>query len=91
MPDVSGASAVNTCVHTHYPIAHTGLRVHWAPGIPRALFDEGDEISGQARARIAPRDRDVLFRDVLFEDVLFQGGAVRSRNRRFLPALVTVS
>ena len=37
MPDVSGASAVNTRVHIDYPIAHTGLRVHWAPGIPRAL------------------------------------------------------
>src|SRR6266700_5270176 len=37
MPDVSGASAVNTRVHTYYPPAHTGLRVHWAPGIPRAL------------------------------------------------------
>src|SRR6266700_1069457 len=37
MPDVSGASAVNTRVHTSLPPAHTGLRVHWAPGIPRAL------------------------------------------------------
>jgi len=33
----SGASAVNTGVHTHYQSAHTRLRVHWAPGIPRAL------------------------------------------------------
>ena len=53
MPDVSGASAVNTGVHTHYQYAHTRLRVHWAPGIPRALFCEGDEMSGQPRARIA--------------------------------------
>jgi len=37
------------------------LRVHWAPGIPRALFDEGDEISGKPWARIAPRDREVVF------------------------------
>src|ERR1700680_3438529 len=37
MPDVSGASAVNTGVHTYYPPARTRLRVHWAPGIPRAL------------------------------------------------------
>jgi len=41
MPDVSGASAVNTGVHIHYHYAHTRLRVHWAPGIPRALFNEG--------------------------------------------------
>ena len=37
MPDDSGASAVNTGVHIHYHYAHTRLRVHWAPGIPRAL------------------------------------------------------
>ena len=69
MPDVSGASAVNTGVHTHYQYAHTRLRVHWAPGIPRALFSKGEVISGQARARIAPRDRDVLS----------EGGAVERR------------
>jgi hypothetical protein len=33
----SGASAVNTGVLTYYQYAHTRLRVHWAPGIPRAL------------------------------------------------------
>ena len=37
MPDDSGASAVNTGVHTQLQYAHTRLRVHWAPGIPRAL------------------------------------------------------
>ena len=37
MPDVSGASAVNTGVHTQLTYARTRLRVHWAPGIPRAL------------------------------------------------------
>jgi len=47
MPDVSGASAVNTCVHTHYHQAHTGLRVHWAPGIPRALVFKGRKVSGK--------------------------------------------
>jgi hypothetical protein len=58
MPDVSGASAVNTGVHTYYPIAHTRLRVHWAPGIPRALCcSKGDEISGKARARRAAGTR----------------------------------
>jgi hypothetical protein len=33
-----GDLAVNTRVHTHYPHAHTRLRVRLAPGIPRALF-----------------------------------------------------
>jgi len=38
MPGDSGASAVNTGVHSHYShYAHIRLRVHWAPGIPRAL------------------------------------------------------
>jgi hypothetical protein len=37
MPDVSGASAVNTRAHTLSTPARTRLRVHWAPGIPRAL------------------------------------------------------
>ena len=67
MPDVSGASAVNTGVHNHYHYAHTRLRVHWAPGIPRALFSKGEAISGQPRARMAPRDRQVLSKDVLSE------------------------
>ena len=47
MPDVSGASAVNTRVHTHYPTAHTRLRVHWAPGIPRALLFLRDVLQAQ--------------------------------------------
>src|ERR1700730_6455961 len=50
MPDVSGASAVNTRVHTHYPTAHTRLRVHWAPGIPRALYCER---AGNSRSNLA--------------------------------------
>jgi hypothetical protein len=36
--------AVNTGVLTY---AHTRLRAHWAPGIPGALFNEGDEISAK--------------------------------------------
>ena len=51
MPDVSGASAVNTGVHTHYHYAHTRLRVHWAPGNPRALFNEGERFSSKPRAK----------------------------------------
>jgi hypothetical protein len=49
MPDVSGASAVNTDAHPHdYHYARIRLRVHWAPGIPRALFSKGDRISRQS-------------------------------------------
>jgi hypothetical protein len=51
MPDVSGASAVNTHAHTRLPPARMRLRVHWAPGIPRALLHEGDEIPRKARAQ----------------------------------------
>jgi hypothetical protein len=47
MPGDSGELAVNTRAHTSLPPARTGLRVHWAPGIPHALFNEGDEIFKQ--------------------------------------------
>jgi hypothetical protein len=57
MPDVSGASAVNTRAHTHYPIARTRLRVHRAPGIPRALVFRGP-VCRSTLGRQAPRDRD---------------------------------
>ena len=54
MPDVSGASAVNTRAHTSLPLARTRLRVHWAPGIPRALFvAEGHDDGSTRGARIA--------------------------------------
>jgi hypothetical protein len=55
MPDVSGASAVNTGVHTQLTIAHTRLRVHWAPGIPRALGFPRGRTSWQNLGRKAPR------------------------------------
>ena len=51
----SGASAVNTGVHTQLTSAHTGLRVHWAPGIPRALCLQKGESIWQNLGRIAPR------------------------------------
>ena len=35
---ISGATAVNTRVHLELTTSHTRLRVHWAPGIPHALF-----------------------------------------------------
>jgi hypothetical protein len=54
MPDVSGASAVNTRVHNLLPIAHTRLRVHWAPGIPRALsLQRADELCKPRAHRVA--------------------------------------
>ncbi len=56
MPDVSGASAVNTGVHIHYHYAHTRLRVHWAPGIPRALLQRAKEFLAKL-GRSAPRER----------------------------------
>jgi hypothetical protein len=59
MPDVSGASAVNTGVHTHYQYARTRLRVHWAPGIPRALcLQKGESIKAKlGRLRVAGLER----------------------------------
>jgi hypothetical protein len=53
----SGASAVNTRAHTQTTLARTRLRVHWAPGIPRALFSKGDGISGKPWACHAARPR----------------------------------
>jgi len=55
MPDVF------RCLRCEYlcayltPIAHTGLRVHWAPGIPRALcFKKGENVS-KTLGRTTPR------------------------------------
>ena len=50
MPNVSGASAVNTRAHTKNYSARTRLRVHWGPGIPRALGIAEGGLSGKARA-----------------------------------------
>ena len=60
MPDDSGASAVNTGVHTTTNMRTPGCGCIGHPAFPAPSFDEGDEISDQSRARIAPRDRDVL-------------------------------
>jgi hypothetical protein len=38
--------------------AHTRLRVHWAPGIPRALVSRA-EISGKARAKARRENENV--------------------------------
>ena len=39
-----------TGVHTHYQYAHTRLRVHRAPGIPRALWLMRAKMSGNSQA-----------------------------------------
>src|SRR6266568_8197904 len=57
----SGASAVNTGVHTHYQYAHTRLRVHWAPGIPRALCFKGREFLAKLGRIRGPRMRRCVF------------------------------
>ena len=46
----------------NYLEPHTRLRVHWAPGIPRTLLKEGDEISGKTRGHRAPRECDAASR-----------------------------
>src|SRR3954464_12899458 len=57
MSDVSGALRSEfLCVHTH----HTGLRVHWTPGIPRALFSKREELSKQT-SRTMWRDCEAVF------------------------------
>jgi hypothetical protein len=63
MPGESGATAVNTRVHTHYQYAHTRLRVHRAPGIPHALCSRGPkflQISGASRREKADLCFDVI-------------------------------
>src|SRR6266702_3131877 len=55
MPGDSGASAVNTRAHTSRPPARTGLRVHWAPGIPHALCLQKGERIRQNLGRVTPR------------------------------------
>src|SRR5450631_1173460 len=46
-----------SCAFYQYKL-HTRPRVHWAPGIPHALF--GRKINAQL-GRIAPRDRETAF------------------------------
>jgi hypothetical protein len=52
LPDVSGASAVRLVRLLNYS-ARTGLRVHWAPGIPHAPRFEGEKLQHQLGARSA--------------------------------------
>jgi hypothetical protein len=60
---ISGASAVNTRVHTYYPSAHEAAGA-LAPGIPHALTFSGRTILARL-GRIAPRGANVC---LLFEN-----------------------
>jgi hypothetical protein len=57
MPGDSGGPVVTTLV-CFTSLSHARLWVHWAPGIPHALF--GRKINAQL-GRIAPRDRKAVF------------------------------
>src|SRR5207247_1096951 len=57
MPDVFRCLRCEySCAYFTTP-ARTRLRVHWAPGIPRALFHEGRKSSGKTRAPHAARSQ----------------------------------
>jgi hypothetical protein len=53
MSGVSGKPVVTTAGAAVYPFLPARLRVHWAPGIPHALF--GRKITAKL-GRIAPRE-----------------------------------
>ena len=56
MPDVFRCFRCEySCAYFHYPIARMRLRVHRAPGIPRALFFKGRKLPRQNLGRLAPR------------------------------------
>jgi hypothetical protein len=55
MPGDFGDLAVNTRVHFYHHHAHTRLRVRLAPGIPHALFLQGEEFLAWL-GRNAPRE-----------------------------------
>src|ERR1700719_1940332 len=56
MPDVSGASAVNTGVHTSLPQRTPGCGCIRHPAFPAPSRSQGGRIPGKARA-ITPRGR----------------------------------
>src|SRR5712692_5658007 len=57
MPDVIRCLRCEYSCAYLLPIARTRLRVHWAPGIPRALCDLRAVISGTTRAQRVARSR----------------------------------
>ena len=59
---ISGATAVNTRVHLATTNSHTRLRVHWAPGIPHALF--GAQVLARL-GRSAPRELNACVETVI--------------------------
>jgi hypothetical protein len=52
MPGNSGEPVVTVTAGEHfYPFLPTRLRVHWAPGIPHALFLKGRTFTSKPRAK----------------------------------------
>src|SRR5580704_12389625 len=51
MPGNSGELVVTTAGEHLYPFRPTRLRVHWAPGIPHALFLKGGTFLTKPRAK----------------------------------------
>jgi hypothetical protein len=51
MLGVSGKPVVTTAGAAIYPFLPTRLRVHWAPGIPHALFLTGGTFKSKPRAK----------------------------------------
>ena len=62
-PDVSGASAVNTRVHTSLPQRTRGCGCIGHPAFPAPSVHDGDESSGNPRAH-PPRDRGCVSHEV---------------------------
>jgi hypothetical protein len=61
MPGDSGLLVVTTTGEHLYPILPTRLRVHWASGIPCALFQEDATRNIEPRAKNTRRDRELMF------------------------------
>jgi len=57
MPDVFRCLRCEYSSAYSLPPAHSRLRVHWAPGIPRALVFKGREFPSESRARRAAERR----------------------------------
>jgi hypothetical protein len=62
MPDDSGASAVNTGVHTHYPQRARGCGCIGHPAFPAPSVFKGREIFWKASGESAPRERECMSR-----------------------------
>src|SRR5450755_1136358 len=60
MPDDFGDLAVNTRVHTHYPMRTRGCGCAWHPAFPAPSFRKGRKIVGKPRAKQAARSRNYI-------------------------------